>query len=89
MLFILGFFLVYLGMHCFTWARFAAQFGFSSRVRRGGFRLCLLLALSPIAAHLIPLSWPESLVYIRWQAVFTWLGVIFYLFLLQLAYFVL
>ena len=89
MLFILAFFLVYLGMHCFTWARFAAQFEFSSRVRRGGFRLCLLLALSPIAAHLIPLSWPESLVYIIWQVVFTWLGVIFYLFLLQLALFVL
>ncbi|WP_291322080.1 metallophosphoesterase [Desulfonatronospira sp.] len=89
MLFILAFFLVYLGMHCFTWVRFSGQFGFSSRIRRGGFRLCLLLALSPIAAHLIPLSWPEPLVHVIWQIVFTWLGVIFYLFLLQLALFVL
>ncbi|WP_291320395.1 metallophosphoesterase [Desulfonatronospira sp.] len=89
MLFILTFLLVYLGMHCFTWVRFSGQFGFSSRVRRGGFLLCLLLALSPVAAHLVPLSWPEPVVYVIWQAVFTWLGVIFYLFLLQLALFLL
>ncbi len=89
MLFILAFFLVYLGMHCFTWFRFAGQFNLSPRTRRLGFLLCLLLASTPIAAHLIPLSWPEPLVYVIWQVVFTWLGVIFYLFLLQLALFVL
>lgn len=89
MLFILVFFLVYLGMHVFVWSRFAGQFRLRPRIRRTGLLACLVLALSPIAAHLIPLTWPEPLVYDIWQAVFTWLGVMFYLFLLQLALFIL
>ncbi len=89
MLFILVFFLVYLSMHVFVWSRFAGQFRLRPRIRHTGLLACLFLALSPIAAHLIPLTWPEPLVYVIWQAIFTWLGVLFYLFLLQLAFFIL
>ena len=89
MLFILAFFLIYLGMHLFTWSRFVRQLTLGPRARKIGYLACVLLALGPIAAHLIPPAWPETLVYIFWQITFTWLGLIFYLFLFQLALFIL
>ena len=89
MLFILAFFLVYLGMHIFTWSRLAYQLSLPARAVLTGYLACVLLAISPVAAHLMPAAWPEPLVYFFWQITFTWLGMIFYLFLLQLAFFIL
>ncbi len=38
-------------------------------------------------AHVIPLSWPEQFVYLVWQLTFTWLGLIFYLFIIQIFFY--
>ncbi len=89
MLFILTFFFFYLCMHIFTWIRFSGQLSLGSKTRVIGWLACIFLAISPIAAHLMPAAWPEPLVYVFWQVTFTWLGVIFYLFLFQLAFLVL
>ena len=53
-----------------------------------GWPACIFLAMTPIIAHLMPAAWPEPLVYVFWQVTFTWLGIIFYLFLFQLAFLV-
>ncbi|WP_028573834.1 metallophosphoesterase [Desulfonatronovibrio hydrogenovorans] len=89
MLFFLAFFTIYLAMHVFVWSRFCVQLKPGSRVAATGYAVCVLLALSPVLAHLIPVSWPKILVYSFWQFTFTWLGVIFYLFFLQLSVFLL
>jgi uncharacterized protein len=47
----------------------------------------VFLAITPVLAHLLPISWPQGIVYLFWQLTFTWLAVIFYLFILQLLIF--
>ena len=88
MLFVLTFFFFYLCMHGFTWTRFSSQLNLGSRTRMIGWPACIFLAMTPIIAHLMPAAWPEPLVYVFWQVTFTWLGIIFYLFLFQLAFLV-
>lgn len=85
MLFFLAFFSIYLAMHLFTWAKFSAQLSLSSRKRAWGCVVCVFLTITPFLAHLIPLTWPKGFTYIFWQLTFTWLAMIFYLFLFQIA----
>lgn len=82
-LFFIAFFTIYLAMHVFTWFRFSSQLLLRGRSAATGYIVCLLLTITPFLAHLMPLSWPRALVYIFWQFTFTWLALIFYLFLLQ------
>ena len=89
MLFFLAFFSIYLVMHVFTWSRFSSQFSITPRRAAAGYAACAVMALTPLMAHLLPLTWPRGLVYAFWQFTFTWLAVIFYLFILQLLIFAL
>ncbi|MFP4084119.1 MAG: metallophosphoesterase [Desulfonatronovibrio sp.] len=84
MLFFLAFFSIYLTMHVFTWFMFSCQFSLNRNRAASGYIVCLFAAASPAVAHLLPLSWPQQAVYFFWQFTFTWLAVIFYLFLFQL-----
>lgn len=70
-------------MHFFVWFRFKSQLFPDTRKGFAGYILASFLAFTPILAHLVPLSWPYFLVYSIWQLTFTWLGVIFYLFVFQ------
>jgi len=87
MLFFLAFFTIYLTMHIFTWFRFCSQLSISPRRAKLGYITCVILAITPVLAHLLPISWPQGIVYLFWQLTFTWLAVIFYLFVFQLLIF--
>ncbi len=87
MLFFLAFFTIYLTMHVFTWYRFCSQLFISPRPAKFGYIVCVFLAITPVLAHLLPISWPQGIVYLFWQLTFTWLAVIFYLFMFQLTIF--
>jgi uncharacterized protein len=84
MIFFITAFSVYLGMHAFTWSRLNAQLGLGKRAALTGYAACVFLALTPVMAHMMPLTWPQGLVYTFWQATFSWLAVIFYLLVFQL-----
>lgn len=84
MLFFLAFFSIYLAMHVFTWFMFSCQFSLSRTRATSGYIFCLFAAASPAMANLLPLSWPQKTVYLFWQLTFTWLALIFYLFIFQL-----
>jgi uncharacterized protein len=77
--------LVYFSMHLLVWARMGAQAGLGWGRWFVGLPLVLLLTATPFLAHLIPAHWPQPLVRMLWWLVFVWIGVIFYLFWLQLA----
>jgi uncharacterized protein len=87
MLFFLAFFTIYLTMHVFAWFRFCSQLSISPRPAKFGYIVCVFLAITPVLAHLLPISWPQGIVYLFWQLTFTWLAVIFYLFIFQLLIF--
>ncbi|MFO7728605.1 MAG: metallophosphoesterase [Desulfonatronovibrio sp.] len=84
MWFFLAFFSIYLTMHVFTWFMFARQFSLNKARATAGYIVCVFAAASPAVAHLLPLSWPQKAVYLFWQVTFTWLALIFYLFMFQL-----
>lgn len=84
MLFFLAFFSIYLTKHIFVWAMFSSQLSLNSRAKTYGYMVCLFLTITPFLAHLLPGSWPMGATYVFWQFTFTWLAIIFYLFLFQL-----
>lgn len=83
MLFFIAFFSIYLSMHVFVWFRFVRQLRLNRQTVIFGYTCCIGMALTPLLAHQLPLTWPEIFVYSFWQLTFTWLGVIFYLFVFQ------
>ncbi|MFN2343449.1 MAG: metallophosphoesterase [Desulfonatronovibrio sp.] len=83
MLFFIVFFSIYLSMHIFVWFRFVRQLTPVRKTVILGYILCMAMALTPLLAHQLPLTLPEILVYSFWQITFTWLAVIFYLFVFQ------
>lgn len=89
MFFLLTFFLVYYSMQAWAWYSFSRQLQLSRKKTVCGYLLALILALTPILAHILPDSWPENLVLSFWQLSFVWFGLVFYLFLLQAAVYLL
>lgn len=76
--------LVYFSMHALVWARISAQLQLSRRAALLGMFVAGLLTVTPFLAHFIPPTWPQPLVRTAWWLVYCWIGVIFYLFWLQL-----
>ena len=76
--------LVYLSMHLLVWSRMSAQLGHRPRKWLAGLPVVLLLTATPFLAYLIPTDWPQPLVRTLWWLVFAWMGVVFYLFWLQI-----
>ncbi len=81
--------LVYFSMHALVWARTSQQLGLSRRATLLGLLIAAFLTISPFLAHFIPATWPQPPVRVAWWLVYLWMGVIFYLFWLQLVVFVL
>lgn len=84
MLFFIAFFSIYLSMHIFVWYRFVRQLHLSRKTVIFGYIFCIGMALTPLLAHQLPLTLPQSFVYSFWQVTYTWLAAIFYLFVIQL-----
>lgn len=80
--------LVYFSLHALVWARICTQLQLSRRAALLGMFVAGLLTATPLLAHFIPSTWPQPLVRTAWWLVYVWIGVIFYLFWLQLAAFV-
>ncbi|GAB6056985.1 metallophosphoesterase [Desulfonatronum parangueonense] len=76
--------LVYFSMHLLVWARVGAQLGLGWRPWLLGLTAVLALTLTPILAYQIPVDWPQPLGRTLWWLVFVWMGLIFYLFWLQI-----
>ncbi|WP_052813361.1 metallophosphoesterase [Desulfonatronum thioautotrophicum] len=76
--------LVYLAMHLLVWARAGVQLGLGVRSWLTGLPAVLFLTATPFLAYLIPADWYQPLVRTLWWVVFVWMGMIFYLFWLQL-----
>ncbi|RQD68250.1 MAG: hypothetical protein D5R98_00190 [Desulfonatronovibrio sp. MSAO_Bac4] len=87
MLFFIAFFSVYLSMHIFVWFRFVKQLYLSPKATAAGYIFCLIMALTPLISHYLPLTLPQFFVYSFWQVTYTWLAIIFYLFIFQLLVF--
>lgn len=77
--------LVYFCMHALVWARTGAQLELGWRARALGWLIAALLAVTPFLVHFIPANWPQPPVRLAWWVVYLWMGIIFYLFWLQLA----
>lgn len=80
--------LVYFSMHALVWARAGKQLAAGRRVRFSGWLIALLLTFTPFLAHFIPATWPQPPVRLAWWLVYLWVGIIFYLFWLNLVAFV-
>ncbi|MCJ8499562.1 metallophosphoesterase [Desulfatitalea alkaliphila] len=81
--------LVYFSMHALVWARAGKQLAAGRRFLLFGWLIALLLTFTPFLAHFIPATWPQPPVRLAWWLVYLWVGVIFYLFWLNLVAFVL
>ncbi len=77
--------LVYFSMHALVWARTSLQMRLSWRAALAGLLAAAFLTITPFLAHFIPSAWPQPLVRTAWWLVYLWIGVIFYLFWLQIA----
>ncbi|MBM9536121.1 metallophosphoesterase [Desulfobulbus alkaliphilus] len=76
--------LVYLSMHLLVWGRMGAQLDLGFGKWSAGLPVVLFMAATPFLAYLIPADWPQPLVRTLWWLVFVWMGILFYLFWLQL-----
>lgn len=81
--------LVYFSMHALVWGRASRQLNLSRRATLLGLLVAALLTITPFLAHFIPATWPQPPVRVAWWLVYLWMGIIFYLFWLQLAGFAL
>jgi predicted MPP superfamily phosphohydrolase len=77
--------LVYFFMHALVWGRMSRQLGLNRRATLVGLLVAAFLTITPFLAHLIPETWPQPPVRAAWWLVYLWMGIIFYLFWLQLA----
>lgn len=86
MWFLVLFFAVYWLMHLTVFGVSAGQLGLSTRVWWMIVPMSLALSLTPLGAAVLPETLPRWILKPVWWLIYTWLGILFYLFCAQAGY---